>query len=366
MVRVLQSVSARETSALTGLFLNLSVVAVLAALHYYLNDPHVIIHVGLLPILAMPVSFFAGIYGLRGVVLSMVASLGFLGDDLIHSHFILLLVELGQLGLIGIVAILIGTAARRESRSDSLLRDDIASRVAQLHGEPNYWQRVALTRMGVYVTRVEEQFLEVALSELQGDSVLLDVGAGSGRLEFVLLRSAERVIATDVNRGDLELMENDERLGRVHVGVHPSLPVQSESVQAVVAIEVPAASDKEWFKAECRRIVRPGGHIVVSVHNSRSYKGLWHAIRAGAREGRGEKWARLYYQKSLSDHEGAWRAAGFRIVDRGGLYWAPLSRTSNSRWVGVISVIERLFGLRRLCSISPWVLLHLQREDPRT
>lgn len=192
---------------------------------------------------------------------------------------------------------------------------------------------------------------------------MLDVGSGSGRLEHVLLKSAGRVIATEVNLGDLELMPEHRRITCVHVGDHPSLPLRSESMNAVVAIEVPAVSDQEWFKEECRRVLRPGGHVVLTVHNARSYKGFWHSIRAKRREARGQPWARLYYQQSVQSQERAWQGAGFRVVARHGFNWAPLSRQSDSRWVGIVSVLERLLGLRGVWQLSPWVLLHLQRAE---
>jgi SAM-dependent methyltransferase len=176
-----------------------------------------------------------------------------------------------------------------------------------------------------------------------------------------LLRNAGHVIATEVNADDLAAMERHPSLSPVRVADYPSLPFRTGSVDAIVALEVPAASDEHWFREECARVLRPGGDVVVSVHNAASYKGLWSRLRARSRSSRGLSWAGLYYQKSLPQHLDDWRQAGFEVQRSQGLYWAPFSRQSDSPWVTAASIFERALGLRRLGRWSPWVLLHLTR-----
>ena len=205
--------------------------------------------------------------------------------------------------------------------------------------------------------------LDEALGARPG-GIVVDVGAAGGRLEHVLIRHADHVIATDLDRDEVYAMAEDPKLTPALVGALPSLPLRDDAVDAIVAIEAPAASDQAWFRQEARRVLRPGGAVLLTLYNSRSYKGLFTRIRRRLRRSGRQHWDDLYYRRSTADQVQLWRAAGFQPHLSWGYYWPPLSRRSNSRWVTVGSAIERLLGLRSLACISPCVLVELCRVEP--
>jgi SAM-dependent methyltransferase len=321
-----------------------------------------LIHAIILPLLLFPLAYLSGTYGWRGAVLSLALSVAFLGDELVHAHHSVLAFEVFFVFFASGFGLVLGAAASRELRDEDDLRTQLFQQMERLIGEPGYWQEVAVTRMGLYVTRLERQFIDLAVGPSRPQT-LVDVGAGRGRLEFVLLRNASHVIATEVNADDLAAMERHPSLSSIQVGPYPSLPFRAGSVDAIVALEVPVASDEHWFKSECARVLRSKGDVIVSVHNASSYKRLWSRLRAGSRRSQGLSWASLYYQKSLAQHMDDWRRAGFEVERSEGLYWAPFSRQSDSPWVSAVSIFERALGLRRLARWSPWVLLHLKRRS---
>lgn len=234
-------------------------------------------------------------------------------------------------------------------------------RVAQLKGEvPGVWQEAALTRMGAYATSVEEAFLDEALRARPG-GILVDVGAAGGRLEHVLTRHADHVIATDLDRDEVHAMADDPRLTPALVGDLPSLPLRDGAVDTIVAIQAPAASDEAWFREECRRVLRPGGAVLITLYNAHSYKGLLTRARRRAPRSGAQPWEGLYYQRSTGENIRLWRAAGFQPSRMRGYYWAPLSRQSESAWVPAAAALERVLGLRALVALSPVVLIELRQ-----
>jgi SAM-dependent methyltransferase len=250
-----------------------------------------------------------------------------------------------------------------EAAEGERVRAETAQRFARLKDQSGYWQGVALTRMGAYVTAVEERFIVESLRANPPD-IVLDVGAASGRLEHALAGHADHVIASDLDRDEVYAMADDERVTPLVVSSWPAFPLRTGVAGLVTAIEAPNASDEHWFRDECGRVLTPGGRVVVTVYNARSYKALWLRLSAIVRRGRQPAWAGLYYRMSLAGHIRAWREAGFEVVRSSGFYWSPLSRSSDSSWVSGGSALERSLGLRLLSGLSPWVMLELRKASP--
>ncbi|HEY5638793.1 MAG TPA: methyltransferase domain-containing protein [Dehalococcoidia bacterium] len=271
----------------------------------------------------------------------------------------LFLVALGAIGLLA------ARSVNAERARNERILAETRERRKQLKSTWGLWQDVALTRMGAYTTSVEEEFLDEALRTRPG-GVLLDVGAAGGRLEHVLTRHADHVIATDLDRDEVHAMAEDPRLTPAVVGELPSLPLRDDAVDTVVAIQAPAASEQPWFREECRRVLRPGGAVLVTLYNAHSYKGLltriWHRMRSAG----SQSWEGLYYRRSTAGNLRLWRTAGFLPRRMRGYYWAPLSRQSDSACVPASAALERVLGLRALVAFSPVVLVELRQIDKRS
>ena len=335
--------------------------AAILVLHFTVTSGSVW-HEPVLLLLAFPVLLAAagGVRTAAPVLLLPIAALAnevTSGDPAEIAFEVLLIVALTATGLL-----LAHMVDVERARNDRILAET-RERATRLRDSSGLWQNVALTQMGAYATGAEEAFLDEALEARPG-GIVVDVGAAGGRLEHVLIRHADHVIATDLDRDEVYAMAEDPRLTPVLVGPLPALPLRDEAVDTVVAIEAPAASDQAWFREECGRVLRPGGAVLLSLYNSRSYKGLFTRIRHRLRRSGTPHWDDLYYQRSAADHIRLWRAAGFQPHRSRGYYWPPLSRQSDSRWVAAGSAIERLLGLRSLTGISPCILVELRRVEP--
>jgi len=315
----------------------------------------------LLALAAVVVCAATALGGSRLGLAAAAISVGAVADSALSGDWWALAFELAVMAIAGPLAILAGASIRRQEGEIDEVRRLVRQRIRRLKGEPGYWHRVATTRMGALVTGIEARFIEEALSS-ERPGVVVDIGAGSGRLEYALTRWSAHVIATEMDDDELRRMEDDERVTPVVVAGLPSLPLRDECVDWLTGIEAPAATDEEWFPLECARVLRPGGGVVLSVYNARSHKGFVAGLRSHRRTRSGVPWANLYYQKDLRAHIERWRAAGFTVQRKQGFYWSPLPRSSNSAWVAPLAMLERALGLRRLHRWSPWVLLELRKS----
>jgi hypothetical protein len=54
---------------------------------------------------------------------------------------------------------------------------------------------------------------------------------------------------------------------------------------------------------------------------------------------------------------------GFAVKRKIGYSWLPLGRTSENRFIPFLALIEKLFALRNIPSLSPWVIVHAEKPE---
>lgn len=95
-------------------------------------------------------------------------------------------------------------------------------------------------------------------------TTVLDVGAGTGKLTRLLVPSGARVVAVEPVAEMRALIEGVEAVD----GVAESLPFPDASADAVTVAQAFHWFDVDRALAEIRRVLKPGGHLVL-VWNSR-------------------------------------------------------------------------------------------------
>jgi SAM-dependent methyltransferase len=108
----------------------------------------------------------------------------------------------------------------------------------------------------------------VALAPWVQGAVVLEAGAGEGYGAAMLARSAQQVLAVDYDRdAACHAAAEYPEIGVVR-GNLAGLPVRSASVDAVVNLQViEHLWDQPQFIAECARVLRPAGTLVVTTPN---------------------------------------------------------------------------------------------------
>jgi SAM-dependent methyltransferase len=216
-----------------------------------------------------------------------------------------------------------------------------------------YWEKVAETNWGKYISGVEYDTLLRALRLIERPARALEIGCEGGRWSRVLSGDGWNVTATDVDPTVLSLCK--ARNPSVNcILVKPTdttLPCETKSVDLVVAIEPDVAMQSDWILAEVNRVLKDSGIFVSLVWNNMSWRGFIPHIRCSL------KGVYDYYTFSYREWKNKFTASGLDIIYSEGLCWMPFSRHSNSPMIPLGAKLEKMLGLRKLTYVSPWISL---------
>lgn len=235
--------------------------------------------------------------------------------------------------------------------------------------QTTYWERVSESRWGAYITEREQIALTYALDRLPLGTAL-EVGCEGGRWSAVVRDRGWDVVCTDVDTNSLaRCAERIPSARCVQVSsTDETLPVVTGEVDLLLVYEVNEVVESDWFPREAARALRPGGMLVCSYWNAFSLRGsLYRTLaRMSSRSVDGIRRFQGYYQ---GPKYGAFRntlcANGLEPVREEGLCWFPFTRDSDSVAIPTAVAIEGAMRLRRLPTLSPWVLTVATRDGLR-
>jgi ubiquinone/menaquinone biosynthesis C-methylase UbiE len=128
------------------------------------------------------------------------------------------------------------------------------------------WEEVAAS--GAFVA-IRDRILELA--EPRRDDLVVDLGAGTGLLTLAVAPKVREVVAVDISQRMLERLDDAAIADGIHnieflTGDLRRLPLEDELATLVVsnyAFHHLDDAGKELALAEARRILRPGGRLVI-------------------------------------------------------------------------------------------------------
>ena len=126
---------------------------------------------------------------------------------------------------------------------------------------------------------------EAAAWLMDGDArIVLELGAGTGKLTRTLVEQGHAVHATDPDRAMLDVLEAQVPGASVKQATAEEIPANDRSVDVVVVAQAFHWFDHERALPEIARVLRPGGHLAL-VWNGRDERIPW-VRRLGATVGR--------------------------------------------------------------------------------
>jgi ubiquinone/menaquinone biosynthesis C-methylase UbiE len=228
-------------------------------------------------------------------------------------------------------------------------RETLLNQTTTLSDE-THWEKAARTRMGKYLTRLETDFISKAIDPSKA-SIVVDVGAEAGRFSLMAANSNITVIAIDIDAYSLRRLKLKNKNVSVIQADARKIPFKNDSFDGVIMIEVlDYIPQIDEALGECSRVLKSKSPLVLSFGNQSS-------IKAKLRGFRGKSYMHSY-RKVIS----CLVKTGFVVTAKLGYSWLPFGRTSQSRLVPFLSSGERIFGLRRIPSFSPWVILRATKS----
>jgi ubiquinone/menaquinone biosynthesis C-methylase UbiE len=217
--------------------------------------------------------------------------------------------------------------------------------------EETHWEKAAKTRMGKYLTRLETDFIFSSVDPSQMYTIM-DVGTEAGRFSLLAEESNAAVIGIDIDSYGLKRL----KLKTKHVNIIQAdarkIPLKGETLDAIFMIEVlDYIPELDEALKECHRTLKSTAPLILSFGNKFS-------LKSKLRELHGKS-----YRHSYGMVMQCLLKTGFAVRRKMGYNWLPLGRTSESRLVPFLAVIEKFFALRRIPSLSPWVIVHATKSN---
>jgi ubiquinone/menaquinone biosynthesis C-methylase UbiE len=211
--------------------------------------------------------------------------------------------------------------------------------------EETHWEKAAKTRMGKYLTSIETDFIS-SFVDLSKVRLIVDVGAEAGRFSLLAASGNVEVVSLDIDAYSLRRLKNKHKDSIVIQADARHLPLKSGLFDAVFMIEVIDYIPESLTAInECSRILKPASPFILSFGNQSSLKAKIKGLR-------GKSYMHSY-RKIMQDM----KQSELTIVGKKGYSWLPFGRTSESSLVSLLASAEKVLGLHRIPSWSPWVLI---------
>lgn len=214
-----------------------------------------------------------------------------------------------------------------------------------------HWEKAAKTRMGKYLTQIETGFIQNSI-DLSHATIIVDVGAEAGRFSGLSKTNSSETISLDIDSYGLKRLKLRTKDTNVIQADARKIPLGNETADAIFMIEVlDYIPELDQTFAECWRTLKPNASLIVSFGNKSS-------LKSKIRELGGKS-----YQHSYKSVIKTLKQSGFSIERKTGYNWLLFGRTSQNPLIPILAKMERIVGLRRISSLSPWVIVYAVKSD---
>ena len=200
--------------------------------------------------------------------------------------------------------------------------------------------------MGKYLTQMETQFIHNSVN-LTHANAIMDIGAEAGRFSQVPTDKEATIVSLDIDSYGLKRLHLKTKQANVIQADARKIPLKDETFDVIFMIEtldyIPELNET---LAEIHRTLKSNASLILSFGNKSS-------LKSKLRELRGKSYMHSYRNVLQSILK-----TGFTVKRKMGYSWLPFGRTSQNRLVPLLTFGERIFGLRRIPSLSPWVIIY--------
>lgn len=208
-------------------------------------------------------------------------------------------------------------------------------------------------RSGHYKYNRELTFILKSIQE--PDSRILDIAGGSGRFAIPLQKLKNHLTVIDINNEAIEILKNRSSDIKSICADFTEIDL-TDKYSYLLCIEA-LGYFRNWpfFFQKAHNLLTKDGRLILTYTNPQSWRFRLRKIRSG-------KKSTDYNYMKWSEFKQLITKAGFDIESCEGMNWIPLPLTSNSIFVNVFSLAERILRLNRWHNQSPWILVCLKKS----
>ena len=117
--------------------------------------------------------------------------------------------------------------------------------------------------------------------ELSGDKLLLDAGCGSGLFSYMAIQAGAQVVGVDAAPGLLEVAKQRNPQNNFLEEDLEALPFVEDTFHVVTAFNsLQYASDFEKALVEAKRVLKPGGKLVIGIWDKPGFSDATNVLKA--------------------------------------------------------------------------------------
>ncbi|MCW4006934.1 MAG: class I SAM-dependent methyltransferase [Candidatus Bathyarchaeota archaeon] len=208
-----------------------------------------------------------------------------------------------------------------------------------------FWEEAARTKMGSYLTKIETDFFKEAISN-SDYKLVCDVGTGAGKFTLIAVEKNLETVSLDIDLHGLKRLRLYTKKSHLIQADAKALPLKPGVFDAVFSMEVlDYIPETDKVLNEFRTISKDGAGLFFSFGNQSS-------IKSKIRNMQGKN-----YMHSYGEVAAGLEKAGYKVLGKTGFNWMLFNRSSENSLIPLLGKLERIIGLRKIVSYSPWVLI---------
>ena len=189
---------------------------------------------------------------------------------------------------------------------------------------------------------------------------VLDYGCGYGDLTYAISRTHPDVTGVDVAPDRVEFARSQYAPLRFEVCPEQGLPFADASFDIVASVVVvPFVPDPEAYLDEVRRVLKPGGHLVIATKTWPVLRRMYRRLRDG--KGVGTRARSKLHLHTLETTAALLAAHGFTVLRRDAFYDPYFSNRKNAADIAN-SLVEMTGEMLGLKGAAPYPLLLARRD----
>jgi ubiquinone/menaquinone biosynthesis C-methylase UbiE len=143
-----------------------------------------------------------------------------------------------------------------------------------------HWEFAAKTKMGMYLTNLETDFIYKSIDLSLSNITVMDVGAEAGRFSLLAANSKAIVVSVDVNSYALKRLKLKNKEVNIIQADAKHLPLRDALFDVVFMIEVlDYIPELDQALSECKRTLKTNASSILSFGNKSSPKAKLKAMQ---------------------------------------------------------------------------------------